>query len=110
MNPIEALRASGLNPIVIDEDTDLDSALGELLGETATPPRPETNEEFIARVMNFGCPTGALIQSFIIEALMQYSQKVSESDAVWDNGLLNSATCKRTAVWLLAEINAKYKG
>ena len=27
MNPVEALRASGLNPIVIDEDTDLDSAL-----------------------------------------------------------------------------------
>ena len=32
----------------------------------------ETNEQFIARIMSFGCPTGPLIQAFIIQALRTY--------------------------------------
>lgn len=108
MNPIEALQASGLNPIVIDENTDFDTLLDQL----PQPPRTkcESNDEFLARVMNWGCPTGALIQPFIIEALIRYSKEVAASEKEWDNGLIDHASWKATGVWLLGELEKKYGG
>lgn len=38
----------------------------------------KTNTEFITELMEFGCPTGALIQPFIIEALASYSHRVTQ--------------------------------
>ena len=40
MNPVDALRASGLNPIVIDEDTDFDEVFKPLT-------MPITNVDFV---------------------------------------------------------------
>lgn len=41
----------------------------------------ETNEQFIARIMNFGCPTGPLIQAFVIQSLRKYAEAVSDAPA-----------------------------
>lgn len=101
-NLIEQLEASGLKPIVIDENTDFENIF--------RPTKHETNEEFIVRVMNFGCPTGGLIQAFIVEALCSYAADVVTSEETWDNGLISSVAWKRTGQWLLDELNKKYKG
>lgn len=113
MNPIEMLRASGLNPIVIDED--LDSALSELLAlktellalKTDTP-RRETNIELVTRLMDY-CPTGALAQPFIMHAIEMYCQLVAETDtAQMSNGLFSGEVWKETGAWLQGELNKHY--
>lgn len=95
---IENLEASGLKPIVIDEDFDF----------ATLSVKRESNTEFLTRIMNVGCPTGSLIQAFVIEALTRYSKDVLESDNEWDNGLINSVTWSATAEWLKAELDKKY--
>lgn len=67
----------------------------------------ETNEEFIARVMNYGCPTGALIQPFIIEALTQYAARCSV-EPIPENGLIDPEAWMETAQWLKSELGKKY--
>lgn len=70
----------------------------------------ETNEEFITRVMNFGCPTGGLIQPFLIEALYHYCEAVIKAEPVeTENGFLAPGAWKRTAEWLKSELDAQYK-
>jgi hypothetical protein len=102
MNPIEALEASGLQPIVVDENTDIGNEISKALRET--------NSEFIQRVMNVGCPTGGLVQPFIVEALVSYCINVKDSDGSdWpSNGFISYEAWKNTATWLLAELEAKY--
>lgn len=68
----------------------------------------ETNTEFITRIMEVGCPTGALIQPFVIEALTRYAQQVAESPAIADTALLSGEAWKETGEWLLSEINKRY--
>lgn len=103
MNPIEALQASGLNPIVIDDADDLGEQLGHLLRKL------ETNTEFIARVMEFGCPTGPLVQPFIMYAVEYYAQAVSRVDAAeLDNGLFSGEAWKATGAWLESELAKHY--
>lgn len=96
---LEGLEAAGLNPIVIDENFDF----------ARMPLLRETNTEFVTRVMTVGCPTGALIQAFVIEALTRYADDVVESTDVWDNGLISHDTWKKTAAFLKAELDKKYK-
>lgn len=69
----------------------------------------ETNTEFIERIMSFGCPTGPLIQPFIIEALTNYSRKVVKNGPeVYDNALVRGEAWHRTAKWLKGELDEKY--
>ena len=71
----------------------------------------ETNEQFIARIMRFGCPTGPLIQAFVIQALRTYAEAVSEAPAEsLDSPLLCGESWKATAIWLKTELNRKYGG
>lgn len=72
-------------------------------------PRAETNEEFIVRIMNFGCPTGALIQPFIIEALAKYCDLIKDTELT-ANGLVEPQAWKDTAAWLRGEIDKRYGG
>jgi hypothetical protein len=93
-NDIDALEASGLKPIIIEDDTDIARVF-------------ETNEEFVSRIMNFGCPTGALIQAFVIEALSQYCAIVEENH-VPDTPFMLGSTWKATGAWLKSELEKKY--
>lgn len=97
---IDALEAAGFNPIIVDENTDIAVKL-------------ETNTQFIDRIMNFGCPTGALIQPFVIQALQVYSKMVSEAtqeelpDDDGESFVVGSAW-RATAAWLQTELEKKY--
>lgn len=70
----------------------------------------ETNSEFIERVMSFGCPTGGLIQVFVIEALYHYCEDVIRAKPEeTENGFLAPGAWRRTAEWLKTELDNKYK-
>lgn len=100
MDLIEVLEASGLKPIIVNENTDIEAAVR----------RRETNEEFMVRIMNFGCPTGALIQMFIIEALRVYATDTCstvEQPANWPS-LISFNDWKATGIWLKAELVKRY--
>ena len=100
MNPIEALQAAGLEPIIID---DADGQLDALLRKR------ETNTEFLARVMDFGCPTGPLVQPFVLYAVEFYCKAVSQTDvAKLDNGLFSGEAWKATGAWLESELAKHY--
>jgi len=93
------LRATELNPVVIDEHLTL----------TPSSPPTETNKQFMQRIMTVGCPTGALIQAFVIEGLIAYCYEVKASEGERDNGLINSAAWRRTGDWLLTELEKRYR-
>lgn len=96
---IEGLEAAGLRPIVIDEDFDF----------ARMPLLRETNVEFVRRVMEVGCPTGAMIQPFVIEALTRYADEVLASGEAWNNGLIDHTVWRETAAFLKAELDKKYR-
>ena len=103
MDLIEGLEAAGLKPVVVDENTDISEAI-------MRRHRVETNEEFVVRIMNFGCPSGELIQAFVIEALTCYALNVAiteEEPAGWPE-LLSFDAWHATGVWLRAELEKKY--
>lgn len=103
MNPIEALQAAGLEPIIIDDADDLGRQLDSLLRKR------ETNTEFLSRIMTFGCPTGPLVQPFIMYAVEYYAQAVSRVDvAELDNGLFSGEDWKATGAWLESELAKHY--
>lgn len=79
MNPVDALRASGLNPIVIDEDTDFDSLPNF---------RQMNNVEFVEDLMERN-PAGALVQAFILEAIGRYAKQVCEAEP-WPDDVMVS--------------------
>lgn len=68
MNLIDALEASGLHPILIDEETDFENLR-----------RPMTNIEFVTDLMNYN-PAGALAQAFILEAISRYAKDVMDAE------------------------------
>lgn len=72
--------------------------------------RRETNEQFLARIMNRGCPTGLMIQMFVMSGLEQYCRMVAEADvSEFDNPMVNGAAWKRTGAWLQGELDKHYK-
>lgn len=79
MNPVDALRASGLNPIVIDEDTDFDSLPNF---------RQMNNVEFVEDLMERN-PAGALGQAFILEAIGRYAKEVCKAEP-WPDDVMIS--------------------
>ena len=79
MNPVDALRASGLNPIVIDEDTDFDSLPNF---------RQMNNVEFVEDLMERN-PAGALVQAFILEAIGRYAKEVCKAEP-WPDDVMIS--------------------
>ena len=79
MNPVDALRASGLNPIVIDEDTDFDSLPNF---------RQMNNVEFVEDLMERN-PAGALVQAFILEAIGRYAKEICEAEP-WPDDIMVS--------------------
>lgn len=72
-----------------------------------TTPKQETNTEFIVRIMNFGCPTGALVQPFIIEAITRYAAECAVTP-IPDNGLIDPEAWMETAHWVKSELERKY--
>jgi hypothetical protein len=71
--------------------------------------KPETNVEFVTRIMEF-CPKGALGQAFVIEAIARYAGQVAAAPAFKDNDLLSGEAWKEIGVWLKGELDAKYGG
>lgn len=64
----------------------------------------ETNAEFMDRIMNF-CPTGALVQAFVLEALRRYAEQVADPAVnIQDTPLLSGKAWKRTGVWVLDQV------
>lgn len=104
IDPIEALSASGLNPVIIDEHTDFEKLNNHMRSKF------ETNEEFLSRIMNFGCPTGALIQPFVIQALTVFSKMViAAGEDECDTPLVCGEAWVNTAKWLKEELDKKYR-
>lgn len=67
--------------------------------------KPETNVEFVTRLMEFS-PTGALSQMFIIAAIDNYSKAVAEDPPI-EHSLINGEAWKRTAEWLQEELGSR---
>jgi hypothetical protein len=67
----------------------------------------ETNEEFMKRIMTF-CPTGAMSQMFIMDAIAQHADRVSTAPPV-EHPLIDGDAWKRTATWIAAELEAHFK-
>lgn len=63
----------------------------------------ENNEEFMVRIMNFGCPTGPLVHAFILEGLINYAERVIANPP--PDGAVSGDAWKRTAEFVQAEIN-----
>lgn len=69
-----------------------------------------SSEEFVKRLMTGYCPTGPLVQPFVIEALSKYSEFVIKAGAkAVDSPLLNGEAWVQTAEWVKKEIDRKYK-
>ena len=69
-----------------------------------------TNEEFVIYLMNYSS-NGALVQSFVIEALRFYAEKVTENGEPEDDGksIVNPKAWYNTGKEVLEKVNLKYK-
>ena len=59
----------------------------------------QTNEELVSDLMNFS-PAGALCQAFIIEAIINYSQRVltiDDESEEWKNSFISLKAWKKQA-------------
>jgi hypothetical protein len=75
----------------------------------AIKPKYETNEEFLSRIMTYGCPTGSLIQSFVVQALTTYTDMViTAGPEQFSSSFLNGDAWTDTAEWLKQELDKKY--
>lgn len=71
----------------------------------AAPTGHETNEQFVARVMEFA-KSGPIMQIFIVEALRKYAEACAVADAAkMDTGPISGHAWKRCAIELRDEIN-----
>lgn len=70
----------------------------------------ETNTEFLDRIMNFGCPTGALVQVFILQGLDASSKAVIASGAEKnDTPMVSGEAWVRTAEFVRRELDKHLK-
>lgn len=65
-----------------------------------------TNTEFVTNLMEF-CPTGALAQLLIIEAIARYADQVAAAPPM-EHGLIDGNAWKRTAEYIKGKLDAKY--
>lgn len=66
--------------------------------------RHETNEEFLARLMPSGGPTGMLIQPFVITALQKYAEQcIAAGPDKFTSALLHGPAWVETAKFVLKE-------
>lgn len=86
-------------------DQPMETRGGTPVTDEAEQPERETNEQFMARLMKQGCPTGALIQPFVIQAIAYYAEQCMEAGAAkFDNPMLSGAAWIRTAEHVKAEV------
>ena len=75
-----------------------------------TDPLKQNNIEFITHLMDFGCPTGALIQPYVMAALEDYSARViAAKSPETENGFVSEAAWRRTAEHVKEQLDARYK-
>jgi len=69
--------------------------------------QPETNIEFITRIMDFS-KNGALMQPYILEALRIYSERIKDADlSSMDNGMICPDAWRSCAVEALKELEER---
>jgi hypothetical protein len=67
--------------------------------------RREYNDEFIQRIMNFGCPAGALMHGFILEGLRMYAEEcIKAGPKKFDSGFMNGRAWLACAQFYLDEL------
>lgn len=66
--------------------------------------RRESNDEFVRRIMSFGCPTGALIQVMVMQSLDEFSKAVLASTEPWNNQVISEEAWKETARFIQREL------
>ena len=72
--------------------------------------RHETNEEFLSRVMTSGCPTGMLVQPFVITALQKYAEQcIAAGPEKFTRALLHGPAWVATAEFVLKETKEHIK-
>lgn len=65
----------------------------------------ESNEVFMSRVLNYGCPTGPLVHGFVFEALRKYCESVVATPATrFDSAFLSGESWVATGQWLGEQI------
>jgi len=68
----------------------------------------ETNTEFVERLMTQGCPTGALSQVFVIQALDYYSKvALAAGAAKFDSNMLSGEAWVKTAQFVQDQLEAR---
>jgi len=92
---LDALEATGLHPIVIDEHTSFPL------------PRRTSNAEFIVDLMDF-CPTGALSHAMVMQAVEQFAKRVLTGKAEdYDNTFISGEAWIETAAWIAAQFDVR---
>lgn len=67
--------------------------------------KPETNIDFVKRLMNYS-PTGAMSQMFIIAAIDNYSKAIAEAPPM-EHPMINGEAWKRTGEWIQEELEKR---
>jgi len=68
--------------------------------------KPETNEEFVKRLMTVGCPTGPMAQMFVIAAIDNYSREVIKAGAgKLESELINEESWVKTAEYMQEQLD-----
>ena len=67
----------------------------------------ETNQQFLERIMNFGCPTGPMAEVFILQAIEAYAKQVASAPAP-KMGFISGEAWKSTAEFLVKELDKRY--
>lgn len=71
------------------------------------PKKPETNVEFVTRLMEWS-KHGPLAQVFVITAIEKYAETVADSPPI-EHGLINGELWKAIAQEFKTELDAKYR-
>lgn len=69
----------------------------------------QTNEELVSDLMNFS-PVGGLCQAFILEAILNYSQRVitiDDESPEWENSFISLKAWKKQAEHCIKRIEER---
>jgi hypothetical protein len=74
-----------------------------------TPNKPESNVQLLDRLMQYGCPTGALVQPFILQGIETYCRMVAAATPEEiSSPLISGEAWKATGDWLQRELNKHF--